>query len=678
MAMAHLSLNLLGGFELAAGDTAVALPTRKAKALVAMLAVDPGRAWPREKLAAMLWEFAGEEQARTSLRQTLSVIRKAFPETSADWLRADGDVLALDAGALAVDVAEFEVLAGGGSAADLEHAAALYRGDLLDGISLREDAFEEWLRTERSRLRDEAVDVLARLVAHYGETGALKAATETAMRLLALDSLREDIHRVVMELHARQGRTDAALRQFQTCREILERELAVELAPETRALYDAILARRYAPGGAEPETEDGASPAGLAVDAPSPVGGASPGSRPLTLPDKPSIAVLPFVNMSGDPKQEFLGDGIAEDVITTLSKIPDLFVISRNSTFTYKGQAVKVQVVARDLGVRYVLEGSVRFSGNRLRLTAQLIDAADGHHIWAERYDREVADIFAVQDDITRNIAIALQGRLVWGFEPARWQGGTHTFQAWECQMRGMHLFARFTREGHAEARMLFEKAVEIDPDYLMAWVMLGACHGGNVFYGWSSDTAMSLRKAEEFFERALSGDASLAQGHAFLADLFLIRRDHDKAIAAAEHAVDLAPSGSDEHAILAMILVYADRPAEALKYIKRAIRLDPHYPAYFAHALIHGHRLTGELENAREMALDILHRYPDYWLGRAGLAAVCAKLGLDQEAYAAAQEVLRCDPEFSIAAHSGRAPFKDPRQLDEYLAALRKAGLPE
>ncbi len=396
------------------------------------------------------------------------------------------------------------------------------------------------------------------------------------------------------------------------------------------------------------------------------------------LPDKPSIAVLPFDNMSGDPEQEFLGDGITEDVITTLSKIPDLVVIARNSTFAYKGQAVKVQDVAHDLGVRYVLEGSVRRSGNRLRLTAQLIDAADGHHIWAERYDREVADIFAIQDDITRNIAIAIQGRLMWGYEAARWQGGTQTFQAWECQMRGMHLFGRFTREGHAEARMLFEKAVEIDPDYLMAWVMLGACHSGDVFYGWSSDTAMSLRKAEEFLERALSVDASLAQGHAMLADLFLVRRDHEKAVGAGERAVALAPSGSEEHAILAMVLVYADRPAEALMYIKRATRLDPHYPANFAHALIHGHRLTGDLEKAREMALDIVHRYPDYWLGRAGLAAVCADLGLDQEAYAAAQEVLRYDPEFSIAAHSGRAPFKDPQKLDEYLAALRKAGLPE
>src|SRR5262249_2226939 len=288
-----------------------------------------------------------------------------------------------DPALIAVDAAEFELLARAGK---LDEAAGLYRGPLLDGHGVRDGAFEDWILVERTRLHDLAVAALDRFAA--SQSGA--AAIAPAQRLLQLDPSREETHRLLMRLYASVGQRAQALRQYQHCRDTLQRELQAEPDAETERLFRQI----------QHETAP-----------PSPRMNVAPG--PTAAPNnKPSIAVLPFTNLSGDPEQQYFSDGITEDIITELSRFRSLFVIARNSSFQFRDKAVDVRRVGSELGVQYVIEGSIRRSGERLRVTTQLIEAETGNHIWAERYDRDLHDIFAVQDELAHAVAATVSGRI--------------------------------------------------------------------------------------------------------------------------------------------------------------------------------------------------------------------------------------------------------------------------
>ena len=263
----------------------------------------------------------------------------------------------------------------------------------------------------------------------------------------------------------------------------------------------------------------------------------------LELSEEPSIAVLPFTNMSGDPEQEFFSDGITEDIITALSRISGLLVIARNSTMVYKGKAVDVKQVGREQGVRYVLEGSVRKAGNRIRVTAQLIDATTGHHLWADRYDRELDDVFKVQDEITGKIIVEMRVQIAEGEQVRLWAGGTDSVQAWEYVARGSVIFLRETREGDLEARRLAEAALNIDPDYINATVLLGYTHLCDAFWNWGESKCQSMEQALQCGHRALELDNKHPDSRNLLAMSAAIQGEHDEAIQLAEEAVALAPS---------------------------------------------------------------------------------------------------------------------------------------
>src|SRR5215468_6347781 len=327
-----LQLRLLGGFDLRSSHGRVAMPAgRKVRALLACLALSPGKAWPREKLMALLWSDRGEEQARASLRQALAEMRRVLGEPSP--VRTEHDAVSLDPTLIAVDAVQFELLAQAGK---LDDAAALYRGPLLDGHGVRDGAFEDWILVERTRLHDLAVAVLDRFAASRSGDAAIA----TAQRLLQLDPAREETHRLLMRFYASAGQRAQALRQYEHCRDILQRDLQAKPDAETERLLRQIQ-HETVPSLATPPAH------------------VQPGPT-LALKDKPSIAVLPFANLSGDPEQQYFSDGITEDIITALSRFRQLFVIARNSSFTYKGKAVDVKQVARELGLRYVLEGVVR------------------------------------------------------------------------------------------------------------------------------------------------------------------------------------------------------------------------------------------------------------------------------------------------------------------------------
>jgi adenylate cyclase len=412
-----------------------------------------------------------------------------------------------------------------------------------------------------------------------------------------------------------------------------------------------------------------------------PVEVASVKKMSFPLPDKPSIAVLPFDNLSGDASQDYFSDGITESIITALSNISNLFVIARNSTFTYKGKPVKVQQVAEELGVRYVLEGSVQKSGDRVRVTTQLNDAIKGHHLWAEQYDRKFGEIFALQDDITDHVAMALEVKLIEGEQARIRRGKTDNPRAYEYFLRGIEVGRRFTKEDIAQARKLFEKAVEIDPNYAHAWQEIGRMHYRDARFGWTDTPDQSLVLAEKLAKKTLAINDSDAFAYGTLSLVYMARRQHEKAISYGEKALTLSPNFADLHAAIALPFLYSGRPYEAAELVKKAMRLSPFYPGWYLPVLGHAYRLTGQYKEA----IDALESWrtranPRSELPYVMLALTYVEAGRGEEAGVAVAEILKRKPKASIEgyARSKFFPYKNPAEINRALESLRKAGLPE
>jgi len=393
------------------------------------------------------------------------------------------------------------------------------------------------------------------------------------------------------------------------------------------------------------------------------------------LPDKPSIAVLPFVNMSGDSEQEYFSDGITEEIITALSKVPNLFVISRNSTFTYKGKPVKVKQVSEELGVRYVVEGSVRRTGDRVRITAQLIDALSGHHLWAERYDRDIRDIFALQDEITMKVITALQVELTAGEMAGMIAKGTKNIDAFIKYMRAFELFNRLTKEGNAQAKRLLEEAIGLDPEYSRLYMGLALAHFYDVWLGTTESPDQSLARAFELAQKAISLDDSNAAAYGTLGLIHMMKKQYDKAIAECERAVSLDPNSAENFMRLGTVLNYAARAEEAIPYIQNAIRLNPLPPALYFVQLAVSYRDSGQYEKAIEASKKALQREPNTEYPYIHMAISYIRLGREEEARAAAAEVLRINPKFSLERYAKILPFIQPI-ADRVVEDLRKAGL--
>jgi adenylate cyclase len=401
-----------------------------------------------------------------------------------------------------------------------------------------------------------------------------------------------------------------------------------------------------------------------------------PEHPPLPLPDKPSIAVLPFVNMSGDPEQEYFSDGITEEIITALSKTPKLFVIARNSTFTYKGKPVKVQQVRRELGVKYVLEGSVRKDENRLRITAQLIDATTGHHLWAERYDRDLKDIFALQDEITMKVIKALELKLTEGEQALIYGGGTKNLEAYLKFLRAFEYTRNMNPDDNQKAKRIFKEAIGLDPNYAVAYRLLGATHMMDVWLGTTKSPKESLGKAAELSRKALSLDESLGTAYAMLGHIYILMRDYDKGIETGQKAIELEPNGADSHAFLGMGLQLADRSEEAIKILKKAIRLNPMPQAWYLHNLASAYRNMGHYNKAIGWAKKAVDRQPSNVFSHLILTSSYSLAGRKEEAEVEAEKVMRINPGFSLERFAKTTPQKNPELKKSYIDSLRNAGL--
>jgi len=390
----------------------------------------------------------------------------------------------------------------------------------------------------------------------------------------------------------------------------------------------------------------------------------------LPLPEKPSIAVLPFDNLSGDPEQEYFSDGLTEEIIAGLSKVPDLFVIARNSSFIYKGKPVKVQQVSEELGVRYVLEGSVRKEGNRVRITAQLIDAVSGHHMWSKRYDRELESIFELQDEIMRDILIEIRAQLTEGVQALVWDKKVHdkkvNLDAYFKFMQARWHYFRHDREGFAMAKQLSEEVIKIDPNIIGPYILLTFINQRN------------LPLAEKYAQKAFLLDDSSPMANIAMGQIYLRKNQWEKAIAMGERALALAPNGAEVHNHHAYFLLKAGRFEEAIPLFEKAFRLNPYPPSFYYYRLGLAYFYMSRYDDTVEICKKGLERNPRDMVARTILAAGFIKQNRVEEARAEAKKVLKVWPDYSIKRYKAVSSQKNKVALNKFYEAIGKAEFPE
>ena len=677
--MASLQLVLLGGFQVRAAGQEIDVPGRKERALLAFLAIPAGEARSRDKLAGLLWSDRGDSQARESLKQAVFKLRRSLDCMHPSPLRADRDCVSLERAAVAVDVTEFEQLIGEGTMESLTRAAALYRGDFLDGLDVRDAAFDEWLLMERQRLRDLAREVLARLVDWHLSGGAHDQAAAAARRLLAMDPLREAAHRALMQIYAAQGQTALALKQYQLCRDVLQSELGVWPEAETERVYRSIQQKRTT---ARKSPDQGSG--GRVADETSPPLDAPPVREPeaSTAVAKPSIAVLPFVNLSADPEQEFFVDGLTEDIITALSRISALWVIARGSTFTYKGRQTDVKRVAQELGVRYVMEGSVRRAGERLRVTAQLIDATIGHHVWAERYDRPLTDLFDIQDEITRNVVASTETQVVLAERRLAEARPSSDFRARDLVARAWARIYDQTPEAIAEASDLVEEAIRIDPTDPRAHVARARVFANRIWVEEMPHDAAYMARTFELAKTALRLAPGDEYAHLVMAWAWAYAAGQlEEAIAECERGLEINPNCSIILGNVGFYLAALGRSREAIDACRLSLQLNPRDPSNFwrQYAISVAHFAAADYDAALRDSKRIARSRPHLpsaiiW------AAAAAALDKADDARSAVEYCLARRPDLSVGSVAPNFMLRFARDEDHarLLVLLRKAGLPE
>lgn len=394
--------------------------------------------------------------------------------------------------------------------------------------------------------------------------------------------------------------------------------------------------------------------------------------------DNPSIAVLPFNNMSGDKEQEYFSDGMTEDLITDLSHVSGLLVIARNSVFTYKGRAVKVQQVGRELGVQYVLEGSVRKIGNRVRINAQLVDASNGHHLWADRFDREITDVFALQDEVVKRIVAQLAVKLTKGEQERLSRTTRVNPEAYDVLLRGLERFRRFTRETNVEARAYFQRAAAIDPLYTRAHADVALTYAIDVEFRWTESPGESIQAALEHVQAAPGTDKSNPYLNFALAMIYMVQRRYDDAIAAGQNLTRHYPNYADGFAHLAQTLTWAGKPQESLLAIRKAMRINPRHGLFYVWMVGHNYFLMERYEAAIAELRKVVELDPGFPSAHLVLASAYGLTGQIENAEWEAYEFIVIQPNFSLAHERQRILYKNPEHRDRYIEGLRKAGLPE
>ena len=670
-----LKISVFGGLEvLSRGGEPVLLSGRKDQALLGFLALSPGVTYSREKLAALLWSDSGERQARDSLKQALLRLRRCLEPYAIEPLVTDRQTVTLNRDRLWVDARVFETLLQDRSAESIARAASLYAGDLLEGLHVQDASFEDWLQIERERLRALVTEASAELMALSLEDGRRDRAACAARRLLSLDPLHEAACRTLMQVQAERGERTQALKLYETLRCRLQQELAVEPEPETVALYRSIRSRRA--NGTESagncDSDAGKVEAATTADAPQVADPAR--SKPQS---KPSIAVLPFANIGEDPKQDYFADGLTEDIITDLSQVSGLFVASRHSAFTFKGTSVEAQTAAQELQVDHILQGRVRTAAGRVRVTAQLLDGTTGEHVWAERYDRSLEDIFALQDEISKSIVEVLKVKLLPEELACITSQSTSSVDAYQYYLMGRAFYLRgIDRHGLSIARKMFSKAIDIDPNYARAHAALAA-----------SESYLSMSEPEVTYEsslanslKALALDPNLPEAHAVRGLVLYADGRFAEATKEFELALSLGPDSHETHFLFARNCRLQGLHQKAATLFEEAARLRP--KDYRALGLLASeYKILGRTEDFEAAVRRALERveaaveaHPENADALAFGSALLAELGQVERAQAWAERAITLGPDDALAHYNVARTYAFLGELGTALDRLEQA----
>lgn len=652
-----LRIRLFGPVEILKAGNAVRLASKKARALLGFLALREGSEVSRDLLTGLLWGERAEEQARASLRQALSEVRGTVEGAATQPIRATKEIVAWEANAAWIDARALEAAAVSQDEKILQDATALFRGDLMEGLFIGEAAFEQWLAGERERFRLLICGMHSRLMKNAEETGRTNEALGHGLKLLAIDPLQEHVHRSVMRLYAAQGRQDAALVQYERCRRELLDRLGVKPEVETEELANALRSSRRMK---QPEQTGSA-----AQDA-----GPDRTPGPLAPPERPSIAVLPFASIGTDQESGYFAEGVAEDIITELSRNKDLFVVARHSSFRVAQDNSDPAAVGTALGVRHILTGSVRRAANRLRLSVHLVGCETGNETWAERYDRDIEDLFAVQLEIARTVTSTLAGRLMALADEASAAKAPESLDAYDHVLRAQHYLQRYTRADSARARAHLEKAAAIEPSYARPYSLL--CIAGLYDWFWEMSDG-GLADVLATGEKALLLDDQDARTHLALGVAQLFSYRHDRAVHHLERAVALNPNDDLIAVEHGRLLMYLDRPDEGLKRVHEAMRLNPFHPNWYWNIEGRCHHTAGRYDQAIA-AFERLDT-PQFW-NEAYLAACHAMSGRHEQAAHHVRRLHEMLPDFRLTTFRKIFPYSNSDTLERFLDTFRQAGI--
>ena len=643
-------IHLFGPLRVTAGDDPVALAGRKVQGLLVYLCCRAGTPVPRETLCGLLWGERTDDQARASLRQALATLRKALGPAAAEAINASADTINVVADQVLIDIARFDALARSDAIADLSEARALYQGELFEGAGSIEPEFDRWLSGERAAMRARHGALLDRLSGLFVAAGQADEAIACDTQLLALDPLQENVHRRLMRAYAGQHRYDTALRQFAEAQAILAADLGLQPEPSTMALAQEIRARRRSPQDLSPVAQPTAPLAATPV-----------------LPDRPSVAVLPFRALSGDVEAAYFGEGVSEDLTIELSRVADLMVVARQSTLRFGPDGADPREVGRALGVRFCLGGSVRMIGSRVRISAHLARCEDGRQVWAESYDRMIADIFDIQTEIARTVAGTVVGRIAAvDFERIR-SDRPENLSSYDLVLKGLSLMNAYDFDA---ALGCFETANAADPAYARP---LGLMALSRVYRRWYFEVDPDMSEAIPFGERAIALDPGEARAHCALAIARMLRMDHH--LAAYHFSVAMDRNRNDDLLLseYARYLMYVDRAEDGIRHIREAMRLNPFHPQHYWN--IYGRCLHTLGRHAE--ALEMFQRIdmPTFWV-HSYMAACHAMLGDPGNAATHRDKIRGLYPAFDFDRYVTIFPYSNPATKARFVASLSRAGL--
>ncbi|MBA1144567.1 BTAD domain-containing putative transcriptional regulator [Mesorhizobium neociceri] len=668
-----MRIRLLGGLEVTSPERRpVHFATRKTSLLFAALVLAGRRGHRREQLSEAFWPGRSNGQARNSLRQALVDIRRSFPTSRDATLYIDGnqEAVALIAGPDETDISIFDRKFEEGRAADLAFAADLYRGGVLAGETIPEE-LDEWFGPYLDRYQRKALQLVDRLSLALPTPGSTEevACEGLAERLLASDPAAEAAHRALIRIYAHRGQENVALRQFELCRNVLKKQLDAEPEAQTSSLAISLRSRERT-GHQRPEPSSGVAVPALAV--------------PMRHDDQPSIAVLPFQNLSGDIEQEYFADGMVEDIVTALAHFRHLFVVARNSSFTYKGRSIDIKQVGRELGVRYVVEGSVRRAGDRLRIAGQLIDTSTGAYLWADRFDGTLAEMFDLQDQIASSIVGAITPKVEEAEIERAKRKPTESLDAYDYYLRGLAAFDRTitSRSATDDALRLFMKAIDRDPEFAIAHARAARCYATRKSNGWMVDRAEEIAEATRLARRAveLGRDDAIALSYGGYV-LGYVGGDLDDSAACIDRALALNPNLAAALGVSSWVRACLGEPGKAVEHAALAMRLSPLDPRLFAWQFNTGlaYFCARHYDEAVAWAGKSLRHQPNYVSAMRVMAAGHALAGRLSEAQQMVARICAFDPLLRLSNLAEvLPPFYRPDDRSRYIEGLRKAGLPD